>query len=148
MTIMKPAVSQMVSTFTKAIGLLACLFSYTPAAASHSVYCQPSVDGVSTCIGWKGNETLNCVSSVGNVASCTTRSGREVTCSQDRNQVASCVENIKLNSKQAEVDKEECIFIGSGSYSCHPKKNGSNDLLPLKSEFENDIIKSNSIKFN
>ena len=138
---------KMVSTFTSVIGLLAFFFPCMPAAASHSVYCQPSVDGVSTCIGWKGNETLNCVSSVGNVASCTTRSGRKVTCSQDRNQIASCVENIQLDSKQAELDKEECTFIGSGSYSCQHKKNGSNELLPLKlEEFESDIIKSRPIK--
>ena len=133
--------------FTRTLGLLAIYAFCLPAAASHSVYCQPSVDGVSTCIGWKGNEILNCVSSVGNVASCSTRSGRKVTCSQDRNQIASCVENIQLDSKQAELDKEECTFIGSGSYSCQHKKNGSNELLPLKlEEFESDIIKSRPIK--
>ena len=138
----------MLSTFTRVIGLLACLSSYMPAAASHSVYCQPSVDGVSTCIGWKGNGTLNCVSSVGNVASCSTRSGIKVTCSEDRNQVASCVENIRLNSKQAEFDKEECTFIGSGSYSCQHKKNGSSEMLPLKlCGVNSGVIKSNSIKF-
>ena len=138
----------MLSTLTRVIGLLACLSSYMPAAASHSVYCQPSVDGVSTCIGWKGNGTLNCVSSVGNVASCSTQSGIKVTCSEDRNQVASCVENIRLNSKQAEFDKEECTFIGSGSYSCQHKKNGSSEMLPLKlNGLDSEVIKSNSIDF-
>ena len=110
------------------------------ADAPHFVYCHPSADGVSTCSGWKGNETLNCVSSIGNVASCTTQAGEKVTCTQDRNQISSCVGITKATSKKASQDIEECTFIGGGSYSCQNKKNGNNELLPLDSiKFENTV---------
>ena len=121
--------------------LLASITNVYP-QTPRTLYCHPSADGVSTCSGWKGNETLNCVSSIGNVASCSTQAGEKVTCTQDRNQIASCVGITKATSKKATQDIEECTFIGGGSYSCQNKNNESNELLPLNSiKFDNTIEK-------
>ena len=130
----------MLSSILFFASLLANLTITLPAFASHFVYCHPSADGVSTCSGWKGNKTLNCVSSIGNVASCSTQAGEKVTCTQDRNQIAYCVGIIQATSKKARQDIEECTFIGGGSYSCQNKKNGSDELLPLNSiKIDNSI---------
>ena len=141
MTIIK--VSELVTMLSSILffaSLLVDLARPLPAATSHFVYCHPSADGVSTCSGWKGNETLNCVSSIGNVASCSTQAGEKVTCTQDRNQISSCVGITKATSKKDSQDIEECTCIGGGSYSCQNKKNGNNELLPLDSiKFNNTI---------
>lgn len=114
--------------------VLVGLFSSTAKVNAFEVYCVPSLDGVSTCSGWKHDEKLQCVSSPGGVASCRSSGGARFACTQDVSGLTTC-ENNKTFSSQS---NQNCTAIGNGSFSCQDdglsqtsNKNNNKDLNPI-----------------
>ena len=95
--------------------LFASLFSVPANANTFNVYCVPSLDGVSTCSGWKENKNLECISSPGGVASCRSSEGDKFTCTQDSSGVTTCG-NIQINPGNTQ---QNCTAIGGRSFSCN-----------------------------
>ena len=95
------------------------------------VYCVPSVDGVSTCSGWEDGGILTCVSSTGGVASCGSSSGQNFTCTQDGAGVTTCQEPQKTNLSSE--NKDDCTYIGNGSFSCSKQSKRSKEMIPSPS---------------
>lgn len=106
-------------------------------ADSFDVYCVPSVDGISTCSGWKDNETLTCVSSSGSVASCKNKSGQKFICTEDRNGITTCQNPHKTIEPSNQND--DCTYIGNGSFTCANQKNETTDLIPSPTVIDKQI---------
>jgi hypothetical protein len=96
-------------------------------AESFQVYCVSNNDGTVTCEGWRGGETLTCVSSQGRVNTCSTPSGRPFTCLIDPGGVTSCSDS---HADRPPNDDTNCTFTGDGNFTCQPPKPASPPLLP------------------
>ena len=93
----------------------AVFFGPVANANSFEVYCVPSLDGISTCSGWKKDKKIECISSPGGVASCRSSDGEQFTCTQDSSGVTTCG-NIQINPGNTQ---QNCTAIGDGSFSCN-----------------------------
>lgn len=115
------------------------LVTLTPQVSANSfdVFCVPSVDGVSTCSGWKDGGTLTCVSSTGGVASCKSSSGQRFTCTQDSGGVTTCQN--PQTTPQSSNQNDDCTYIGNGSFSCANQPTNSPDLIPSQITSDNPI---------
>ena len=107
---------------------------YTPSAGANTfnVFCVPSLDGVSTCSGWKQDQKLQCISSPGGVASCRSSEGTQFACTQDVSGLTTCGNNEIIPSQS----RQNCTAIGNGSFTCE------------ENEQSNTKIKSNSEELN
>lgn len=94
--------------------LFACLYGPVAKANTFDVYCVPSLDGVSTCSGWQRDQELQCVSSPGGVASCSSSGGAKFTCTQDASGLTTCEDNEVVPDRS----QQNCTAIGDGSFSC------------------------------
>ena len=103
------------------IALAASVPGILPAKTNaFEVYCVPSLDGVSTCQGWRGDQILNCVTSSGNVSSCRSSIGEEVTCIQEPGNITTCRDKSEI-TKIKKGGSSACTSIGNGSYTCDEK---------------------------
>ena len=109
----------MKTTFTLSIALIGTLIVQPVKSKDYDVFCVPSLDGVSTCNGWRGNETLTCVASTGGVASCTSTAGEKVTCIEEPGGVTTCKN--PNTADQVDSTNNDCTFIGNGSFRCNEK---------------------------
>ncbi len=108
-------------------------FTLPAKANTFDVFCVPSVDGVSSCTGWKGSQSLTCVASRGGVASCKSTTGDAFNCVQEAGGVTTC--QSPPNDSMKDKNNNNCTFIGNGSFSC--------DKDPQK--VESEVIKSPSV---
>ena len=116
------------SSCLTAFGLFLATSVTIVSADTLDVYCVPSVDGVSTCSGWKNGETLTCVSSSGGVASCKSSSEQDIICTQSSAGITTCQD--PQSTTGASSENEDCSFIGNGSFICDKKQKTSSDLIP------------------
>ena len=94
--------------------LIASFLGSVATANAFEVYCVPSLDGISTCTGWKQDQKLDCISSPGGVASCSASDGEKFTCTQDASGVTTCGD-IQFDPGKTH---QNCTAIGDGSFSC------------------------------
>ena len=103
------------------------------------VYCVPSLDGVSTCQGWRGDQILNCVTSSGNVSSCRSSIGEEVTCIQEPGNITTCRETSEI-TKLKKGGSSACTSIGNGSYTCDEENSPAKTSIITSDEEIIDIV--------
>ena len=124
------------------IALAASVPGILPAKTNaFEVYCVPSLDGVSTCKGWKGDQILNCVTSRGNVSSCRSSIGEEVTCIQEPGNITTC----RDTSETTKINKDgssACTSMGNGSYTCDEKDSPTKTSIITSVEEIIDIVGS------
>ncbi|MCS5690758.1 hypothetical protein NZK33_02015 [Cyanobium sp. FGCU-6] len=96
-------------------------------AQQFQVFCVSNNDGTVSCQGWRGGETLTCISSRGGVSSCSTPSGRRFTCVIEPGGVTTCSDPRADGSGRPDTD---CTFTGDGNFTCTPPRPPSQPLLP------------------
>ena len=116
--------------------------SGTALANTFDVYCVPSLEGVSTCSGWKKDQQLQCISSPGGVATCHSSDKEKFSCTQDVSGLTTCGNAYVAPDKS----QQSCTALGDGSFSCQNnippdtrQQNSSNKINAIT-----DIIGENS----
>lgn len=115
---------------------LPLLLALPARAEPFQVFCVSNNDGTVTCEGWRGGETLTCVSSPARVNSCSTPSGRRFTCVLDAGGVSTCADN---RADRPDRSGTNCTFTGDGNFVCDPPTPPSQPLLPGPRLPSNDL---------